>query len=444
MNVRKAIATVAAVACLAFGTAARASEGRALPPLAVGLSNIKHIVVIMMENRSFDSYFGTYPGVHGIPFHNGKPTVCVPDPKTKQCVYPFHDTSLVNDGAGHGVQAFYTDLDNGKLDGFIREAEMRQNQDPDPDEVMGYHTSAELPVYWGYAHNYVLQDDMYSATLSWSSVAHLYMVSAWSAKCTQPSNPMTCSTDLGVGYSPEPEFPWTDITWLLHKYHVSWGYYVFADKGALQMAFEDPTEGAAPFQTYNIGSDWNPLPDFDDVKQDGQTADIQPGPNFTAAAKNGSLPAVSWVIPNFIHSDHPSASVAGGQAFVSSMVDAVMQGPDWSSTAIFLTWDDWGGFYEGYVPPDVDQGGYGFRVPGIVISPWAKHGFIDHQELSFDAYLKFIEDVFLNGSRLDPTTDGRPDSRPDVRENYPGLGDLTNDFDFSQTPTQMTWKLLPH
>ena len=101
---------------------------------------------------------------------------------------------------------------------------------------------------------------------------------------------------------------------------------------------------------------------------------------------------------------------------------------------VFLSWDDWGGFYDHVVPPKVDENGYGLRVPGLVISPYAKKGYIDHQTLSFDAYLKFIEDVFLNGQRIDPKTDERPDPRPDVRENAPQLGNLLEDFDFSQTP----------
>ena len=104
-----------------------------------------------------------------------------------------------------------------------------------------------------------------------------------------------------------------------------------------------------------------------------------------------------------------------------------MRSPDWSSTAIFLAWDDWGGFYDHVEPPTVDAQGYGLRVPGLMISPYARAGYIDHQTLSFDAYLKFIEDDFLGGARIDPKTDGRPDPRPDVRENardprQPALG----------------------
>jgi phospholipase C len=111
-----------------------------------------------------------------------------------------------------------------------------------------------------------------------------------------------------------------------------------------------------------------------------------------------------------------------------------MRSPCWSTTAIFLSWDDWGGFYDHVVPPSVDASGYGLRVPGLVISPYAHQGLIDDQQLSHDAYLKFIEDDFLGGERLDPATDGRPDARPDVREAAPGLGDLSLDFDFNQQP----------
>jgi phospholipase C len=168
--------------------------------------------------------------------------------------------------------------------------------------------------------------------------------------------------------------------------------------------------------------------------QDGQTANVQSSANFFLAAQGGTLPAVSWVVPNGVQSEHYPDRVATGQAWVTSLVDAVMSGPDWYSSAIFIAWDDWGGLYDHVVPPKVDALGYGLRVPGIMISPYARSGFIDHQVLSFDAYLKFIEDDFLGKERIDPKTDGRPDPRPDVRERARILGDLLKEFDFSQPP----------
>jgi phospholipase C len=119
---------------------------------------------------------------------------------------------------------------------------------------------------------------------------------------------------------------------------------------------------------------------------------------------------------------------------VTRIVNASMRSPDWKSTAIFLSWDDCGGFYDHVVPPTVNAQGLGFRVPGLVISPYARHGYIDHQVLSTDSYLRFIEDDFLGGQRIDPATDGRPDGRPFVSEDAPGLGDLSSDFNFARAP----------
>ncbi len=177
---------------------------------------------------------------------------------------------------------------------------------------------------------------------------------------------------------------------------------------------------------------WNPLPDFTTVHQDNQLGNVQTLTNFFTAARNGTLPSVSWIDPNGTVSEHPPALVSAGQAYVTGLINAIMEGPDWNSTAIFLSWDDWGGFYDHVVPPAVDQMGYGMRVPGLVISPYARQGYIDHQTMSHDAYVRFIEDDFLGSQRLDPATDGRPDPRPDVRETNPKAGNLASDFDFSQ------------
>jgi phospholipase C len=213
---------------------------------------------------------------------------------------------------------------------------------------------------------------------------------------------------------------------------VSWRYFI-TQGGQPDCADGGPNCGPVPQRAGTPGI-WNPLPSFTTVQQDGQLGNVQDVSRFLRDAHRGRLPAVSWVVPDQAHSDHPPASILDGQAYVTRLVNAVMSGPDWSSTAIFLTWDDWGGFYDHVAPPAVDQNGYGIRVPALVISPYARRGFIDHQTLSFDAFNKFIEDDFLGGQRLDPRTDGRPDPRPTVRESLPVLGDLAADFDFAQAP----------
>jgi phospholipase C len=219
----------------------------------------------------------------------------------------------------------------------------------------------------------------------------------------------------------------------MHKQSVSWGYYIV--NGSEPDCQDDSAVSCAPVkQSATTPGIWNPLPYFDTVRQDNQLANIQSVDNFYAAAKAGNLPAVSWVVPSGPVSEHPPGAVSAGQSYVTSLIDAVMHSPDWNSTAIFLSWDDWGGFYDHVVPPVVDQNGYGLRVPGLVISAYAKAGFVDHQTLSFDAYAKFIEDDFLGGQRLDPKSDGRPDPRPVVRENASILGNLTADFNFDQPP----------
>jgi phospholipase C len=214
---------------------------------------------------------------------------------------------------------------------------------------------------------------------------------------------------------------------------VSWAYYVF--KGTEPDCEDDASVSCAPVQQApRTAGVWNPLPAFTTVRQDHQLGNIRSVSSFFAAAKTGTLPAVSWIVPNGKVSEHPPALVSAGQTYVTGLINALMHSPDWSRTAIFLSWDDWGGFYDHVVPPSVDPLGYGFRVPGLLISPYARRGFVDHQILSHDAYVKFIEDDFLGSRRLDPATDGRPDLRPDVREASPRLGSLSADFNFNRGP----------
>jgi phospholipase C len=426
---------------------------RPAPP--TGIHKIRHIVVIMQENRSFDSYFGTYPGADGLPRKNGAFTVCVPDPLGGSCQRPFHDSTNRNAGGPHDHIDAVRDINGGRMSGFIARAESGRKMfcnrhidspkcslAPRNPDVMGYHDAREIPNYWSYARHFVLQDHMFQPDTSWSLPSHLFMVSGWSARCSQRGNPKSCvNAEQAPGSPPGdpenltgavPDYAWTDLTYLLHKHHVSWRYYVF--KGSQPDCADNQMLCKAIPQNASTPGIWNPLPWFDTVQQDRQAENVAPFGDFLTAARTGTLPAVAWLAPAQAVSDHPPALISKGQAYVTGVVNAVMRSPDWSSTAIFLAWDDWGGFYDHVRPPRVDANGYGLRVPGLVISPYAKQGYIDHQVLSFDAYLKFIEDDFLRGQRLDPKTDGRPDPRPDVRERAKILGDLRKDFDFSQAP----------
>jgi phospholipase C len=283
---------------------------------------------------------------------------------------------------------------------------------------------------------------MFESDASWSLPVHLYMVSGWSAKCATKGDPMSCVSAVQNPVSPpgepgningeKPDYAWTDLTYLLHRYHVSWGYYV--DRGKQPDCSNDKMFCAPVPQSSKTPGIWNPLRWFTTVRKDHQLGNVAPLQAFFKALKHNKLPSVSWVVPADKVSDHPPALVTRGQAYVTGLINSIMRSRAWKSTAIFLAWDDWGGFYDHVKPPVVDRQGYGLRVPGIVISPYAKQGYVDHQVLSFDAYLKFIEDDFLHKSRIDPATDGRPDPRPDVRENATILGNLVTEFNFNQKP----------
>jgi len=412
-----------------------------------GLDQLKHLIFVVQENRSFDQYFGTYPGADGIPRNpDGSFAVCIPDPFRGGCSVPYHSRSLKALGGPHDHPAAVTDVNGGAMDGFVRalgDGEHRCWVDPsqpgcgpllgpdDQSDVLSFHNRHEIPNYWYYADHFVLQDHLFAPSDSWTLPSHLFLISGWSAKCDDPYDPMSCRSNLRLQApsamwrpsDPGPVYAWTDITHLLTGAGVSWRYYVDDDT-----CLDGPClrgVGTAP------GKD--PLPGFTDVVQEGTVDHVVGHRAYFRAASGGHLPSVSWVVPGPGYSEHPASggTIADGQRFVTNVVNAAMRGPDWDSTAIFLTWDDWGGFYDHVVPPKVDRNGYGIRVPGLLISPYATEGTIDPQTLSFDAYLKLIEDRFLGGTRL---PGDRPDARPTIREDAPILGDLTSEFDFTQQP----------
>jgi phospholipase C len=407
-----------------------------------GLAKIKHVFIIFQENRTFDHYFGTYPDAGGLPrLPDGGFAVCIPDLLLDGgCRAPFHDNHDRNEGGPHGHVDALADIDDGGMDGFIENDQRFKCEDGGitakcgKTDVMGYHDNRELPNYWKYASNFVLQDNMYEPVTSWSLLAHVYLVSNWGAKCYD-AGPLSCVNNIiSFTNGPKAQYSWTDVTYLLDQNGVSWRNYIVegnepdCDEGALTCS--------AVAQTAKLPGFWNVFPGFETVKHEdgGVAAHVVSFNRFELDATDAGLPSVAWFFPDQTHSEHPAAAVSVGQSYVTEIVNAIMKSDAWSSSAIFITWDDWGGFYDHAAPTTVDENGYGIRVPALVISPYARANYIDHQILSFDAYNKFIEDVFLSQQRLDPCTDGRYDPRPDVREDVCILGKLSNDFDFDQTP----------
>src|SRR5579859_138376 len=229
------------------------------------------------------------------------------------------------------------------MDGFVAEAEKGRRgcaatnspicaNSTGPD-VMGYHDGGDIPNYWSYAQHFVLQDRMFEPSASWSLPSHLFMVSGWSAKCSSAGDPQSCVNNIRgpvtikQAQPGRADYAWTDLTYLLHKNHVSWGYYLSAgnepDCADAEMIC---TPGG---QKSSVPGIWNPLPNFDTVKQDGQVGNVQDISRFFTQAQQGTLPAVSWVVPDGRVSEHPPALVSVGESYVTALVNAVMQGPDW-------------------------------------------------------------------------------------------------------------------
>jgi phospholipase C len=376
-----------------------------------GLGKIKHFVFIMQENRSFDSYFGTYPGADGIP-----PGVVLTDPSDGTKVAPFHDPNVVNQGGQHGWDNAHVDINGGKMDGFlVGQYNGKRTAAKRPagltNDVMGWHDYREIPNYWDYANQFVLQDHMFESVASYSLPAHLYMLAGQSGGYVGSK-----------GQAKPTTYNFPEITELLSSGKIDWRYYVTSgplpDTEDAHVVGTIPQQQQAP-KKYTL---WNPLPAFPKVKNDPEQWNrLVSTAQFYEDAKAGKLPQVSWVVPSGKVSEHPPAGVGAGMAYVTGLVNSVMKGPDWNTTAIFISWDDWGGFYDHVPPPNVDEFGYGIRVPGLVISPYAKKGFIDKNVYSFESWLRIVEERF----GVEPMT--ARDSK---------ALDMTSAFDFTQKPRQ--------
>ncbi len=347
---------------------------------------IKHIIIIVEENHTFDNYFGTYGGADGLNGSYAVPSVFGGPNITS----PYHLRSgTLSQDICHTAFCARAAYDSGKMDGFVIAA--RTNQ------TMGYFDYHQIPYYWDYASQYVLLDHFFSPVMGQSLVNHLYLVAGQSGGMMGNvyNGMFSESTPLVHGNT----FFFKSMADELQTNRITWRYY------------------AGEHQVLN---NWNPMPAFETVKLNpDMQANLAETSNLFADLGT-SLASVSWVMPQTGEtSEHPPYSVTVGEQSVVSLINSVMKSRYWNSTAIFLTWDDWGGWYDHVRPPQVDAYGYGFRVPCLIISPYARHGYVDHTVADFASTLKFIETVF---------------SLPPLTSRDGSAGNLMDAFDFSHPP----------
>ncbi|MBV8373178.1 MAG: hypothetical protein JOY69_07940 [Candidatus Eremiobacteraeota bacterium] len=370
---------------------------------------IQHVVVVVQENRSFDNLFATYPGADGATYatlHTGK--------QFKLTAGPLASQELTHLRCG-----FLIENDNGKMDGFD---EIWLNSgcagQPAGTYPLRYVNPSQIQQYWAMAKNYSLADHMFQTQGSGSFTAHQELIAAGTVispteslidlpskgpwGCDAPSGTVTSYiTTSGQFYFNQGPFPcltYKTLADLLDPKGVSWKYYVPpllapGSSGFLWNAFD-------AIHNVRYGSDWN-----SDVVSPETTV-------FKDIAAN-NLPAVSWVVPCGANSDHAS-SVDTGPSWVAGIVNAIGKSPAWNSTVIVVVWDDWGGYFD-HVPPAFtdNQGGLGFRVPMLVISPYSKTvGYISHTQYEFGSIVRFIEDNWKLGSL--GATDARATSIADM------------------------------
>jgi phospholipase C len=360
---RAAVAVCAAV----LGLALVAGSARAAAPR----TPIHHFITLMQENHTFDNYFGTYPGADGIP-----PGTCVPiDPRKgrKPCFKPFHigSNSIAPRDLDHSTATARLQYNDGRMDGFIS-ALRRRNQDG--RLAMGYRNGDDLPFYWNLADDYVLYDRFFSPAFGGSYLNHVYWATA----------------SPGGGIDRVPEEGLSNLPTIfdrLQKAHVTWKFYV---------QNYDPRLNYRTFKDFpgNRASQviWVPILNFARYIDDPAfMRHVVPLRQYFKDLDNGTLPEVSYIAPSG-PSEHPPSNLASGEAFVRGLINGLMDSSSWRSSAFLLAYDDWGGWYDHVKPPQVDNFGYGFRVPAILVSPYARQGFVDSTTLDFTSILRFIED----------------------------------------------------
>ena len=404
-----------------------APEWTPLPPLEYGeapaavdadadafetTTPIKHVVFVIKENRTFDNMFGLFPGANGVTvgMDRGEPRTLTPAvDRLEMDIRHCYDCAL---------QAW----NEGKMDGFATISETAD------EFAYTQFRPQDLPNYWHWASSYVLGDNFFASAQGPSFPNHLYTIAAqsggthenvyqdidelrerhrdtglfkaWGCDSMRDSYAVVVDSE-GVKKKVPPCFDFLTEGDLLTEAQIPWAYYAATQ--------------------YQNGYLWSAYDAVRHIREDEEywRSHIFPVDRFAEQARSGLLPPVTWVTPRFELSEHPEYSMCHGENWTTGIVNAVMESPDWDSTAIFITWDDYGGFYDHVPPPQVDDFGFGIRVPLLVVSPYAKHGFVSHELGEFSSVLRFIEDNW----RLTQLTHRDRQATP-----------LLSAFDFEQAP----------
>ncbi|MGB7130802.1 MAG: alkaline phosphatase family protein [Candidatus Sulfotelmatobacter sp.] len=368
------------------------------------ISVIQHVVFFVKENRSFDSMFGQFPEANGATQGTISSGVTIPLQR---------ESDSLQVDLGHDWTSILTAMDNGKMDRF--DLLMDGNVNGQFGSYVQFY-QADIPNYWSYAESFALADNMFSSIHADSFPNHLYTIAAqsggvlsapsgtntsYSWGCDSPASATSRQMDdLGDIFAVFPCFDFLTLADNMDNAGISWRYYA-------------PSQGEQGYQfsAYDAINHIRNGPDW--------TEDVVPTAQFITDAQSGNLPSVSWVILGHSLNDHPPESICQGENETVLYMNALMQSADWNSSAVFLTWDDDGGFYDHVPPPTVDQFGFGPRVPLIVISPYALPGHISSTQYEFSSVLKFIEELF---------------GLPSLTSRDADANDTTDSFDFNQPP----------
>lgn len=394
-----------------------AQTGAAFGSGSAGISSngkIKHVIIVIMENRTLDNLFNGYPGADTVQTgqtHDGRTIPLTPSPFEQPC------------DPDHSHEAWVKDWDGGKMDGFDTTPANCGGLPASPTIPYGYVPRAETQPYFDVAKQSTLADRMFATQSGPSYPGHLFLIAGTSHKETDdPTDPLIWGCDAPAGTTVPvhddqrpsaivgSEFPCFDTTTLgdvLDQANRSWKYYTFLlDYRVTQKKTAAATLPYDAIRHIRFGPDWN-------------NNIVGPGFRIFTDIEDGTLPDVSWVNPPIVATDHAQATTNLGPDYVATLANTLAASRYWDDTALLVTWDDHGGWYDHVAPQQLDGDGLGFRVPLLVISKWAKHGYVSHTQHEFGSLLKFTEHAL--GLPSLNTTDARAD-------------DLSDCFDFNQTP----------